>query len=327
MDHLATNPDNIRYNGTGRMYFRPYGEIGFIDFGELDTCALSSEVSTDELKSTRTAAKATIRKEETERSASVNFALREWSDSNLSIAFLGSDFSSSNQAAGYQALAELATVNDRFVELGKRDVSITRLSHGAVSNGPFQVGEEVTGGTSGASGIVAWRDDSAGYMELVNVSATFQAGETVSGGTSSASAELSGVGTMKDVVVVNSATPTTRYVQGTDYDLDLDAGMFRVLSSGSIASNPYVAFNCPALAVSVADMLSGASAEGSLKFVTDGSDGGPRGEILVHKAKLVQSGETTLLGEGIGLLPINAEILFDPTQPSGKEYYSFTRIG
>jgi len=64
----------------------------------------------------------------------------------------------------------------------------TKLSHGTVTDGPFQVGEDITGGTSAATGEVTQVE--SGYLMVKAVSGAFEDGETITGGTSSASADL-----------------------------------------------------------------------------------------------------------------------------------------
>lgn len=321
---LGSDPNNIRYYGTGRAFFKPAGESGYHDMGSMDSLSLTQSVTTESLYDTRTAARAEVKKRETERSASVAISLREWTEQNLLTAFLGSAFNDNNQAAGYQDLAETTVVEDAFVDLSKQDVSLLKLSHGAVTDGPFQVGETLTGGTSSATGVVVWVG--SGFVELVNISGAFQAGETVTGGTSSGTASVSGTETSADVCVVDAASPTTRYVQGTDYKLDADAGMLMVLSAGSISGSPYVAFNNGALSIRKAYMFSGSSRQGEFLFVSDADDDGPRVRIRVHKMQFIADGDTPLMGDGVSALPLTGTILADTSQPSGQEYWSIEEM-
>lgn len=66
------------------------------------------------------------------------------------------------------------------------------MNIGAVTNGPFQHGETITGGTSGATGrvVITTPNGSAAIMVVV-VTGTFQSGEAITGGTSTASATTS----------------------------------------------------------------------------------------------------------------------------------------
>jgi len=63
------------------------------------------------------------------------------------------------------------------------------ITHGTVTGGPFQAGETITGGTSGATAVVDVVG--SGYLDVSSVaSGPFQDGETITGGTSSASAAI-----------------------------------------------------------------------------------------------------------------------------------------
>lgn len=62
----------------------------------------------------------------------------------------------------------------------------TKLSHGSVTGGPYQVGETVTGGTSSATGVVT--EQQANYLMVKTVTGEFVDAEVLTGGTSSATA-------------------------------------------------------------------------------------------------------------------------------------------
>lgn len=71
---------------------------------------------------------------------------------------------------------------------------LRKISIGAVASGPFQHGETVTGGSSGATGRVVGRTaNGTALLEFVWLSGTFQSGEVLTGGTSGASATSSSV--------------------------------------------------------------------------------------------------------------------------------------
>ena len=57
---LASSNENIRYNGTGRTYAGDPGGSSFDDLGELENFNYAQTVTTEKMKSTRTAARATI---------------------------------------------------------------------------------------------------------------------------------------------------------------------------------------------------------------------------------------------------------------------------
>jgi len=62
------------------------------------------------------------------------------------------------------------------------------ILHGTVTSGPFQAGETITGGTSGATAVVDVVGD--GFLDASSVSGTFEVAETITGGTSGASAAV-----------------------------------------------------------------------------------------------------------------------------------------
>src|ERR1041385_73305 len=69
--------------------------------------------------------------------------------------------------------------------------AVREIAIGAVAGGPYQDGETITGGTSGATGKV-FRPASATPLRYVPVTGTFQTGEVVTGGTSGATSTTSG---------------------------------------------------------------------------------------------------------------------------------------
>ena len=74
--------------------------------------------------------------------------------------------------------------------------ALKSMNIGAVTNGPFQHGETITGGTSAAKGrVVINTATGATFIYFVTVSGTFSTGETITGGTSTATAVTSSVPT------------------------------------------------------------------------------------------------------------------------------------
>ena len=314
---LSSSPENIRYNGTGRAYAQEIGQTGWEDLGEIESFQFNASVSTETLKSTRNASRATILEVESEREATLQFELREETPFNLAMAELGGDWNDDNQLVGYTALTEKTSVPDKYVELGHYDVHLHKISHGTVTGGPFDVGETVTIGAVTAT--VVWAG--TGFVEVVNASAALPSSGTMTGGTSSASASVTGSAKLEDICVVNSATPTIRYQQGRDYTLDPDYGMLRVLSEGTITGSPFVAYSYPAVARQYNWMFSGGSKTYKLKFVTDGDDRGNRHVITFNKVSPKQDGDKTMIGDGVSLISVSGAVLADTSQPSGQEYY------
>ncbi len=312
---LASNTENIRYNGTGRVYIGDPGGSGLYEVGELEDFTFSVDISTDKVKSNRTAARATIIETESERSAALSFGMREHSEENLQLALLGSAINDDNQAAGHVDADTPSFLDDQFIDLGKVNVFTTKIS-GTIT-GSISVGDTVTGATSSATGKVAYVG--SGHIELINVTGTFQSGEQVQVDASNY-ITASGVEKLEDVCVTDS-TGATRRVQGTDYSLDPDYGYLRKLSSGAIVSGDKVSYDYEAVNRKYLWGLSAGSVVKKVVFVADRDDIGPRERWTFHKVKLALNGDMPLIGEGIGALNVSGTVLADTAQASGQEYY------
>lgn len=314
---LATNIDNIRYNGTGRAYVADVGSAHpGVDLGELENLTFSVAVSTEKLKSTRNAARATILEVETEREGSLSFGLREQSEENLKMALLGSAVNTLNQSASTVDATSKTWVADSFIDLGHLNVRSTKLSHGTVTSGPFAVGETVTGSPSSATGKIAYVG--TGFVEVAGVTGTFTASDTISA--SAKSAALSGVEVLEDVIITSS-NGATRRAQGTDYTIDPDYGYVMKLSTGALADADKVSYDYEAVSKKYLWGMSAGSVTKKFTFVTDPSDQGPRQRWTFHKVQVNLSGDVSLIGEKQAVLDCKGSVLADTTQASGQEYY------
>ncbi len=314
---LPSSGDNIRYNGTGRSYHGDVGGSSIAELGEMDGVNFNQAVQTTKVKSNRTAARGTLFENEDDREATLSFGLRELTAEHLKMVLLGTALTALSQAKGSLDGEVVTPVDDAFKDLGKLDCTIVKMLHGAVTGGPFQVAETITGGTSAATAKVAWTN---GLLELIDVVGTFQAGEIITGGTSAATAAVTSVTTIKDMVVLNDSD-ATRYVLGTDYDLDADYGYFRKLSGGAIAGDVHISCNHAAITGQEFHGLSQATVTKKIVFVTDAGDRGPRKRYTFHKVQIKLDGDFPLMGDGESVLKVSATVLEDTTQASGNEYY------
>jgi hypothetical protein len=83
-----------------------------------------------------------------------------------------------------------------FRACGAGESVLSSLTIGAITGGPFQHGETVTGGTSNANGRVINKTTTGTHnLYAVVLSGTFQSGEVLTGGTSGATATTSSVAT------------------------------------------------------------------------------------------------------------------------------------
>jgi len=314
---LASDTENIRYNGTGRAYAGAVAGSSFDQLGELEGLNFGIAVSTEKMKSTQNASRATILEVESERDAALSFGLREMSENNLKMTLLGSAINTDNQSASYADQVVPTFVDDLFIDLGHLNCFSTKIT-GTIT-GTLAVGDDVTGGTSAATGTIAYK--AAGYIELVNVSGTFVAGEQVYETQDTNHIVPTGIEILEDVVVTDETPFTTRRVQGTDYDLDPDYGYIRKLSGGGIVATDVVSYDYEAVSRKYIHGLSASSVEKKLIFVSDKDDLGMRQRWTFHKVKIALNGEFPLIGDGAAILQTNATVLKDTSQASGQEYY------
>jgi len=313
---LASNTQNIRRFGTGRVYAGEVGGSSFVDLGECENCDFGVEISKDQLKSNRNADRAVIVESVTERAANVNIGLREMSEENLKMALLGGDINTLNQSAGHQYQLAPTLVDDEYIDLGHLDVFITKLT-GTIT-GTLTVGDEVTGNSSGATGKIAFVG--SGYVILVNVSGTFETGEQVEETADTNYITPTGIETLEDVCITSSDGASLR-VAGTDYSLDPDYGYLRKLSTGSIVSGDVASYDYAAVNKKYIHAMATSSVTKKIIMVTDKDDQGPRQRITFHKVTVNLGGEFPLIGEGTQVLALEGTVLKDTTQPSGQEYF------
>ncbi len=322
MSYLSSSADNIRYNGTGRCYAGAVAGTSFDELGDLDSLTFSMSVSTDKVKTNRTASRATILEVETDREATLSFGLREMSNENLKIALLSDTVNTLNQPAGFEYQATPGFVNDLYVDLGRLNLFITRLT-GTIT-GSLTPGDNVTGAASSATGKIAFVG--AGYVDVVNLSGTFQALEQVYETQDTNYITPSGIETLEDAVVTNEAG-TTRRTSGTDYSIDPDSGYIRRLSAGGMVDTDVVSYDYPAVDKQYLWSMSAGSVQKKMIFVSDKNDQGPRHRWTFHKVQLSLNGDFPLIGDGAAILNVTGAVLADTTQPSGQEYFKTEIIG
>lgn len=318
---IASNADNIRINGTGRLYVADVGSANIgIEVGEMD--GLSDNISQAEgekIYSNRQAGKLVIGVADGETEGSVTFGMREASIENLEMAYAADPADTTSQLAGHLDAVEVAMVEKQYVEVGKADCFVTKLGHGAVTNGPFVVGETITQGA--VTGKVAWVG--SGFLELINVAGgSFLSGVALTGGTSTASATASTVEKLTDMVVTDAANPTVRYAQEDDYRVDADYGFIMKMPGSAIGSSAFISCDHAALTKKTIYPMSNASAEKKLTFVTDKNDRGPRMKYTYYRAVMKVNGDSQKIGSGEQVMPMVCTLLADTSKPAGKQFMS-----
>lgn len=111
----------------------------------------------------------------------------------------------------------------------------------------------------------------------------------------------------KIIVKDTSGTPT--YVEGTDYEVDLNTGMVTIIEGGDIESGDELKISYKTSAHSVARVVSGSMPiEGSMRFVSTN----PKGKLydyFMPWVKITPNGDFALKGDEWQVIPFNLEIL------------------
>ena len=115
--------------------------------------------------------------------------------------------------------------------------------------------------------------------------------------------------------VLNGTGGTPTYVEGTDYSVDLDRGMFSILEGGGIAdgTNIETAFDIRASAQT--QVLSGSEpVEGAMRLLENNPKGSDR-DIFLPYVKITPNGDLALKGDEWRQIPFTLEAL----KPSSGE--------
>jgi hypothetical protein len=132
---------------------------------------------------------------------------------------------------------------------------------------------------------------------------------------------------LADIVLVDAASPTERYVLGTDYDLDLDAGLVIKKSTGEMGATVYHAYQHPALQGEVAYRDSGESIiTKEVRIEPDKDNDGPRIPRYYPKVEFAPSSEWAILTDADAATAITFEgtVVEDSTKPSGQRFGKIT---
>ena len=318
---LAANPSNYLF-GKGRIYFKPPGGTAYLDLGNVPKFEITPAVTKVEHYTSRYGQKIKDLDIVTEKKVTATIDLEEFSIDNLNLAFLGDTVVSSSQTAGSISAQSATMVKGQFVELGKYNVFSTKITYTGKTGTGFTIGETVTGGTSTATGKVAWVTSS--YIEVINLSKTFAVGETITGGTSTTTAQVSAADTVEDVVVTNAASsPTTRYVLGVDYDVDDVSGMVRALTS--TITTGYISCDYGAVALDSVRALANSTCIGQLRFVGD-PDQGPHLMIDGWKVNITVSGAVGFISDAVAQIPLACDFLADMQNHPSNPFFQVTMV-
>lgn len=320
----TSSPDNYTL-GRGRLYFNRRLSSGAYDgerdLGNAPNFSLNVKVNWLEHFSSRSGLKSKDKRIASDITPELMFTLDEVVAENLSMTFL-SDITATAQAALNVVMMDAIAQKDRFVSLPYRKLAaptLKVLETGAVTGGPFVVGETVTGGTSSATGKVVYFDAVGTSLTLNTVTGTFASGETITGGTSGATATSSAT-LATTVGTITVKKDSTTYTAGTDYVLDLTAGRIYFPSGTTIVEDDTVVVTASVQAYdeTVLNGFKSYSVEGILRFVSDNPTG-PNMEFVAWSVSLSPDGDLELIGDKWTETKFKGEILRDetghPTEP------------
>ena len=330
---MANSPNTENYTlGKGIVSFNKKNLTtglfkGERDLGNAPAFSFSAAIEKLEHYSSRGGLKAKDKEVISQLTPSLAFTLDEINEANLALLTLGTVESVVQTAAS--VVDELVTVHlGSGSQLSKRKVGVTTLAHGTVTNGPFVVGETVTGGTSTATGKIV--TVGAGYIQVA-ATGTFQNAETITVTTKTATLSAAPV-FVPGVLKVTNTAGTTTYTAGTDYivsttnkDDVIGRIWFPETSTIVDASDVKVTFGCVGYTYKVVRAFKETQVEGFLRFVSGNPAGGQR-ELKIWRVSLTPTGDTALIGEDWATLGFTGEILKDETGHPDSPYFDIVEM-
>lgn len=132
-------------------------------------------------------------------------------------------------------------------------------------------------------------------------------------------------------VTVKDTTATTTYVEGTDYDLDLELGRVFIRTDGAIASSDplTVSFTFASLTISEVRALTVTRIEGVLKFISrnaNQSGAGSEVEYTFHAVTMSADGDFALIGDEFATLNLSGAAETNATVSPGSPTLTVRRL-
>ena len=337
---MPTSPSVENYTlGRGKVFFNKFDPLtqtydGERDMGNAPT--FSPSVALEKLPhfSSRSGLKTKDKEVVLSVTPACAFTLDEINVENVALQFMA-DVQSVSQPANPDGVAMLLSgvKPSRYYPLNYRNVA------GGVSYLPyntgtaiFNVGETVTGGTSGATAIVAGVFGTAVNGVLVldtsSITGTFQDAETLTGdgGVPGAAAVNSATGvvvTGAAEVLVTTEDGTVIFTQGEDYTIDARTGRIGITSadiSAIVAGvNINVAFTVQALNYTRIAGFKKNTIEGTLRFVPE-NPAGNNMELQIWRVSLSPSGEMGMISDEWQAMEFQGEILADEANHPDTPY-------
>jgi len=316
---MSTSPNTDNYTlGKGIVSFNKRNITtglysGERDLGNAPAFSFSAAIEKLEHYSSRGGLKAKDKEIISQITPSLSFTLDEINEDNLSLLTLGTV---ENVVQAATSVVDEAFVGylGRATQLSKRKIGVTTLAHGTVTNGPFVVGDLVTGATSLATGRVT--TVGTGFIQVATAG-TFTSTEVINAPATKAATLNAAPVFVPGVLKITNVGSTTTYIAGTDYKIDLSLkddqiGRIWILEGSAITDGqPLLAtFGCTGYTYKVVRAFKETQIEGFLRFVSGNPAGGQR-ELRIWRCSLTPTGDTALIGEDWATLGFTGEILKD----------------
>jgi hypothetical protein len=253
----------------------------------------------------------------------ITFALDELVSDNWQMLVFGNKSTVTQSADDSNTLAIASPLKDRYYDLGFRAIASTRITHGTVTSGPFQVGETITGATSKKTAVIV--EVKSGYLIVNTVSGAFTGSptfETIEGGTSKATATTTSEAVaVSGLVSLKTTTGSTYYTATTDFTVDAVSGRIYFPSTSTIvpATSLTVNFGVAATTYDKITALTAVGQDGKIRYVSDNPVGGAN-EMIIWKVRIKPNGDTALIGDDWARLPFQGDILRDATYHPTSPY-------
>lgn len=311
--------------GRGSLYWAPYDPVhntygGERHMGNATEVQVSMGVDRLEHYSSMSGMKSKDKVAVSQVAPTITFTLEEFDSDNWKLLVYGTSSEVTQAAHVSNAGVVIASPEkSRYYDLGFRSIQSTRMTHGTVTGGPFQVGETVTGGTSSATAVVL--QVLSGGLILSAVTGTFQAAETITGGTSNATAAVSTIpAVVSGLVSVKSTSGSTYYTAGTDYTIDAVSGRMFIPAGSTIPSASItVTFGNAAETYTQINGLTSLEQEGRITYISDNPQGGNY-KLTAWRTSVTPQNETALIGDGWGTMQFQAEVLRDAVNHPSSPY-------
>lgn len=322
------SPSTKNYTlGKGICYFNKKNpETGLYD-GERDlgnAPALTSNVDLTKLEhfSSRGGLKAKDMSIITEIKPMLKFTLDELSSENIAMMYLAEQESVVQTEQDFST-ALLAVKGNRQYALQARKVGVLAVSY-INATGVFAVGENVTGDGGAVMKVVRniIATATTGTLYVSDIDGAFTANMEILGGTSTFTADIIAAPALVKTAlcVFETAAPTTFYVLGTDYTVNHASGRIGIVKGGAAENkNITVKYSCMAATYTKLKAFKNTVIEGVFRFVSDNPAGNNR-ELTVWRCSLTPSGDDSYIGDDVGTIQFEGEILKDESGHPDSPY-------